>query len=880
MFATAQYNCLNSTNQKIQLYLIYPYDNSCDCSGVQTISQRITKLADEVNKLCNETVHTILLESGYSKCMSSIAHCGSSLDLTHRYKWGEIITGSNYCNTAEFWNSTTPPAVVVLNVFNINDALSINMSNCIPYTKITNRKPAMIKKIGISDTLEDKTINITHFVNSWKKVTMERESNFFIFQAFDTYDLFDAFIGLKFYPFGWWYLDKDPGTTNTMDFIFEEKINVAAKLDSEERLTLLPWHRNTSFNKNTTGIIFQSHFSNESHEIDFCRVMCIQELDDLDNIKNKANKMIAKCGDRFELILLITKLSNVDLTELYEQRKYITILKPVDRDDSLGWTAQTSYSKTIQTFGFKQGHYIDLDYCGQYNKLSTTFQKILVNVFTDPQSSIYIFHYEEYKDKVNLGATRMFRLRNTLFYLCKKLLFTFRNSSTAIGFAAKAIYKSNTFYNSTWAMKNYLKYTDLMSRWVEKQPGTVIFLGQDEDRSFDGDYKRTWNTVGWYSYNKFVENKGYKLTDNMSFDTPTTSSSDSKFVNLNNFHLSMIIGSILIFIISMALGSFCLVRRYKKKYLLSNQESELFFMGSPSENNSNEQDPNDMPYNQTTYELSESNFKVDTTELLGSGEFGMVCRGTIVISDEEIKVAVKSTNPQKPHKTALTGLLSEIKVLSHVGPHPNIIKLFGAHTTNIRTGKIYVFLELCHLGSLLSFLRKISLPILSSVPVSKTKDSGSEKDIKYVNMASGKNCLLDASLSNDLFRWSKEICNGMAYLAEKHVVHADLATRNVLLNLRHEAKICDFGLSRRMYNFESYVKSQQEPLPWKWMAPESLRYMQFNEKTDVWSYGILLWELYSLGSGPYAGLSWDANFVQLLEGGLVPAKPDFEEKNM
>ncbi len=120
----------------------------------------------------------------------------------------------------------------------------------------------------------------------------------------------------------------------------------------------------------------------------------------------------------------------------------------------------------------------------------------------------------------------------------------------------------------------------------------------------------------------------------------------------------------------------------------------------------------------------------------------------------------------------------------------------------------------------------------------------------------------------------------MAYLATKHVVHADLATRNVLLNIRNEAKICDFGLSRKLYNYTNYVKTQQEPLPWKWMAPESLRFMHFNEKTDVWAYGVTLWEIYSLGSTPYAGLCWDVNFVQMLERGLRLSKPEFEEKGM
>ncbi len=64
------------------------------------------------------------------------------------------------------------------------------------------------------------------------------------------------------------------------------------------------------------------------------------------------------------------------------------------------------------------------------------------------------------------------------------------------------------------------------------------------------------------------------------------------------------------------------------------------------------------------------------------------------------------------------------------------------------------------------------------------------------------------------------------------------------------------------------------------MAPESLRDMVYTEKTDVWAYGITIWEIYSLGSIPYPGLTWDASFVRMLEDGLIPSEPDLEDNNM
>jgi len=108
----------------------------------------------------------------------------------------------------------------------------------------------------------------------------------------------------------------------------------------------------------------------------------------------------------------------------------------------------------------------------------------------------------------------------------------------------------------------------------------------------------------------------------------------------------------------------------------------------------------------------------------------------------------------------------------------------------------------------------------------------------------------------------------------------DLATRNVLLTAEKRAKITDFGLSRRMYDYQSYIKNHQEPLPWRSMAPESLKRSEFSEKSDVWAFGILLWEIYTLGDEPYPGLSWDVNFPTKLERGLRPGVPTYSPDGM
>uniref|UniRef100_A0A8D2LVA8 Protein kinase domain-containing protein n=1 Tax=Varanus komodoensis TaxID=61221 RepID=A0A8D2LVA8_VARKO len=106
-------------------------------------------------------------------------------------------------------------------------------------------------------------------------------------------------------------------------------------------------------------------------------------------------------------------------------------------------------------------------------------------------------------------------------------------------------------------------------------------------------------------------------------------------------------------------------------------------------------------------------------------------------------------------------------------------------------------------------------------------------------------------------------------------IHRDLAARNILLTHGRITKICDFGLARDIRNDSNYVVKGNARLPVKWMAPESIFECVYTFESDVWSYGILLWELFSLGSSPYPGMPVDSKFYKRIKEGYRMFSPEF-----
>ncbi|XP_026755395.1 tyrosine kinase receptor Cad96Ca isoform X1 [Galleria mellonella] len=218
--------------------------------------------------------------------------------------------------------------------------------------------------------------------------------------------------------------------------------------------------------------------------------------------------------------------------------------------------------------------------------------------------------------------------------------------------------------------------------------------------------------------------------------------------------------------------------------------------------------------------------------IVGEGAFGQVWRAQAIDIDGkkgEQTVAVKTLKENASEKEK-TDLLQELLVMKNLGPHPNVVRLIGCCTEKEPT---FVIMEFVSLGKLQQFLR----------------DSRAERH--YGNTHGGSQFLT----SRDLTHFAFQVARGMDFLSSKGIIHRDLAARNVLITEERTCKVADFGFARDIAGAHVYERKSDGRLPIRWMAPESLYDDIFSVKSDIWSFGVLLWEIVTLGSTPYPGLS-------------------------
>uniref|UniRef100_A0A7N6FGB0 Fibroblast growth factor receptor n=1 Tax=Anabas testudineus TaxID=64144 RepID=A0A7N6FGB0_ANATE len=233
---------------------------------------------------------------------------------------------------------------------------------------------------------------------------------------------------------------------------------------------------------------------------------------------------------------------------------------------------------------------------------------------------------------------------------------------------------------------------------------------------------------------------------------------------------------------------------------------------------------------------------------LGEGCFGQVVMGEALGLDKEkpnrvTKVAVKMLKSDATEKD-LSDLISEMEMMKIIGRHKNIINLLGACTQD---GPLYVIVEYASKGNLREYLRARRPPGMEYCY--------NPDQVPVENMS-----------IKDLVSCAYQVARGMEYLASKKCIHRDLAARNVLVTEDNVMKIADFGLARDIHHIDYYKKTTNGRLPVKWMAPEALFDRIYTHQSDVWSFGVLLWEIFTLGGSPYPGVPVEELFKLLKEG--------------
>ncbi|EDW28837.1 GL19386 [Drosophila persimilis] len=232
--------------------------------------------------------------------------------------------------------------------------------------------------------------------------------------------------------------------------------------------------------------------------------------------------------------------------------------------------------------------------------------------------------------------------------------------------------------------------------------------------------------------------------------------------------------------------------------------------------------------------LSHDKWEIHPMELmlmeeLGSGQFGVVRRGKWRGSiDTAVKMMKEGTMSEDD-------FIEEAKVMTKL-QHPNLVQLYGVCSKH---RPIYIVTEYMKHGSLLNYLRRHEKTLIGNMGL-----------------------LLDMCI---------QVSKGMTYLERHNYIHRDLAARNCLVGSENVVKVADFGLARYVLD-DQYTSSGGTKFPIKWAPPEVLNYTRFSSKSDVWAYGVLMWEIFTCGKMPYGRLK-NTEVVERVQRGIILEKP-------
>ncbi|XP_032591789.2 platelet-derived growth factor receptor alpha isoform X2 [Drosophila grimshawi] len=368
--------------------------------------------------------------------------------------------------------------------------------------------------------------------------------------------------------------------------------------------------------------------------------------------------------------------------------------------------------------------------------------------------------------------------------------------------------------------------------------------------------------------------------------------------------------------------------------------------------------------------------KLKLGKQLGAGAFGVVLKGEAegIRNDEPVSIVAVKMVKRSADAEVVRALVSELKIMVHLGQHLNVVNLLGAVTKNIDKRELMVIVEYCLFGNIQNFLLRNRKCFINQINTTNDRidsmimtqrisdnfdlhrDGGGLKyanvgfpNHPYINHMNSVNnnythnhrrnsdndpragtragrtvsgtCSYDPQLdtcatvmttvpeddhlmsnnsvqpawrsnyktdsteamtvtTSDLVSWCFQVARGMGYLSSKKVLHGDLAARNILLCEGNVVKICDFGLARSMYRGDNYKKSESGKLPIKWLALESLSDHVFSTYSDVWSFGIVMWEFFSLSKVPYPGIDPNQELFNKLNDGYRMEKPPYANQEL
>ncbi|KAM9129699.1 vascular endothelial growth factor receptor 3 isoform 1-T1 [Pangshura tecta] len=308
-----------------------------------------------------------------------------------------------------------------------------------------------------------------------------------------------------------------------------------------------------------------------------------------------------------------------------------------------------------------------------------------------------------------------------------------------------------------------------------------------------------------------------------------------------------------------------------------------------------------LPYDSSKWEFPRERLRLG--KVLGHGAFGKVVEASAFGINKSNSCETVAVKMLKEGATASEhkALMSELKILIHIGNHLNVVNLLGACTKP--NGPLMVIVEFCKYGNLSNYLRtkregfspyrekspRLRIQVQSlveAVRADRRSRSGTSDSTIFNRLLMNKSQtaqpvqevddLWQSPLTmEDLICYSFQVARGMEFLASRKCIHRDLAARNILLSENNVVKICDFGLARDIYKDPDYVRKGSARLPLKWMAPESIFDKVYTTQSDVWSFGVLLWEIFSLGASPYPGVQINEEFCQRLKDGTRMRAPEY-----